>query len=155
MARYTLHYETFIPAPLTNVWNFFATPVNLPLLTPSYMRFRITSVQLPATVFEGQIITYKVSPLLTIPMNWASQIIEVHSHKAFTDVQLKGPFRFWQHQHLFEPDKLGVRMTDIVQYEPPLMYLGDLANRLFIAKQLESLFVYRRMKIQELFPGQS
>ena len=34
-------------------------------------------------------------------------------------------------------------MTDIVTYKPPFGFLGDIANSLFIEKQLEEIFQYR------------
>ena len=37
----------------------------------------------------------------------------------------------------------GVLMTDIVTYIPPFGILGDIANTLFIKKQLKEIFDYR------------
>ena len=37
-------------------------------------------------------------------------------------------------------------MTDIVTYKPPFGLIGRIANTLFIKKQLESIFEYRRKK---------
>jgi ligand-binding SRPBCC domain-containing protein len=41
-------------------------------------------------------------------------------------------------------------LRDEVEYEPPLGKLGDLANRLFITRQLRSTFAYRHTRTLEL-----
>jgi ligand-binding SRPBCC domain-containing protein len=47
----------------------------------------------------------------------------------------------------------GVMMTDLIHYKAPLGFLGDIAVALFIKKQLEGIFVFRKKKVEELFPG--
>ena len=45
----------------------------------------------------------------------------------------------------------GVEMTDIVHYKLPMWFLGDIANALFVKKQLNGIFDYRFKKVAELF----
>ena len=89
------------------------------------------------------IITYEVSPLLNIKMKWVTEITQVVEKKFFIDEQRIGPYSLWHHQHFFEEKDEGVLMTDIVTYKPPFGLLGDIANSLFIEKQLEEIFQYR------------
>jgi ligand-binding SRPBCC domain-containing protein len=42
-------------------------------------------------------------------------------------------------------------MTDIVSYIPPFGILGDLANAIFIQKQLLSIFEYRKKAMISIF----
>ena len=65
--------------------------------------------------------------------------------------QRQGPYSLWHHQHLFEQDGNGTLMTDIVHYKLPLGPLGVLAKSLFVGKQLEDIFEYRREVIEEKF----
>jgi hypothetical protein len=51
----------------------------------------------------------------------------------------------------FEEIEGGVLMTDIIHYKIPLGVLGNLANRLFIKRQLRSIFEFRIKKVNELF----
>jgi len=69
----------------------------------------------------------------------------------FADEQRYGPYSMWHHQHQFKPISGGVEMTDIVHYKIPLWILGDIANSLFIKKQLQEIFRYRVKVIRELF----
>ncbi len=122
------------------------------------MNFKITSGDLPEEIYKGQIITYKVSPVLGIPLNWKTEITEVQKNKLFIDEQKKGPYKLWHHEHHFEQQKDGVLMTDEVHYALPLGPLGTLAHTLFVKKQLEEIFEFRRKKVEEIFktsPGPS
>jgi len=104
-------------------------------------------------MYPGLIISYTVKPLLGIKMIWVTEITHVEDMKYFVDEQRIGPYSMWHHEHFIEPSGDGVLMTDIVSYSPPFGFLGALANRIFIGKQLESIFRYRENKLKELFPG--
>jgi ligand-binding SRPBCC domain-containing protein len=87
---------------LEEAWDFFSSPVNLKTITPDYMGFNITSDLGNGKMFAGQIITYKVTPLFNIPMNWVTEITHVVDHKYFVDEQRFGPYALWHHQHWFK-----------------------------------------------------
>ena len=42
-------------------------------------------------------------------------------------------------------------MTDLVHYQLPLGVLGNLANSLFVKKQLNTIFDFRYKRAEELF----
>jgi ligand-binding SRPBCC domain-containing protein len=80
-----------------------------------------------------------------------TEITAVKKYRLFVDEQRRGPYRLWHHQHLFREVANGVEMTDIVHYELPLGPLGNLANSLFVKKQLQSIFDYRTKVIVSKF----
>jgi ligand-binding SRPBCC domain-containing protein len=151
MPIYKLERKQFINAPIQDIWRFFSNPVNLKAITPAYMNFVITSGDLPEEIQAGQVITYKVSPILNIPLNWETAIAEAVQHKYFVDEQKKGPYKLWRHKHIFEEKDGGVLMTDQVSYELPLGMLGVLAHSLLVKKQLREIFDFRYSKIENLF----
>lgn len=153
MAVYRLSRVQEINASLQEVWNFFSNPVNLKAITPGYMNFIITSAELPAQIYTGQLITYKVSPLLGIPLNWETEITDVEPLKLFVDNQRKGPYKLWRHTHLFEQKGDKVLMTDIVEYELPMGFIGTLGHRLWVKAQLQRILDFRFNKVEQLFPG--
>jgi len=57
----------------------------------------------------------------------------------------------WHHEHKIEPIAGGIMMTDIVTYQPPMGILGAIANTLFIKKQLEEIFGYRTVALENIF----
>lgn len=151
MKVYTQITKQLIHAPIDKVWDFFSDAQNLAAITPTYMNFKILTDHLPKEIYPGLIITYKVAPLLRIPMFWMTEITSVVKHKLFVDEQRAGPYKLWHHQHHFEETHEGILMTDILHYALPYYFLGTIAHSLFVKKQLRNIFNYRYQRIEELF----
>jgi ligand-binding SRPBCC domain-containing protein len=151
MAVYQLHKEQIIPAEVAAVWDFISSPKNLKRITPDYMGFDIISEQLEERIYPGMIISYTVTPLFGIKMNWVTEITHVLERQYFVDEQRAGPYRMWHHQHRIKAVPDGVLMTDLVTYRPPLGFLGAMANRLVISNKLEEIFEYRRNTLIQIF----
>lgn len=151
MAVYQLKTEQKIPAGIDEVWDFISSPANLKKITPEHMGFNITSGELPEKMYPGMIITYKVSPLLGIKMNWVTEITHVVDKEYFVDEQRVGPYAIWHHEHKLQPIDGGVMMKDIITYKPPMGFLGNIANSLFIRKQLDGIFQYREKAVEKIF----
>jgi ligand-binding SRPBCC domain-containing protein len=151
MAVYQLHTEQKIPAGMEEVWGFISSPRNLKEITPDHMGFDITSEKLPEKMYPGMIITYKVSPLLGIKMTWVTEITHVREGSYFVDEQRVGPYSVWHHEHKIQPIEGGVLMNDIITYKPPLGFLGAIANRILIKKQLDDIFEYRKQALERIF----
>jgi ligand-binding SRPBCC domain-containing protein len=115
------------------------------------MGFDITSEMLTPKMYPGMIISYKVSPILGIKMTWVTEITHVRDKEYFVDEQRVGTYAFWHHEHKIESIEEGVLMTDIVSYKPPFGLLGSIANLLFIKKQLQNIFDYRKKVIAKMF----
>lgn len=152
MKVYHLRKEKLVPAPLEKVWQFFSDPGNLKLLTPPYMNFRIENYPDTDIIFEDMIIEYKVSPVLGIPVKWVTRIESVSINNSFKDIQIEGPFALWEHTHTFEERENNTFMTDHLKYAPPFGILGQLANSLFLRKQLQDIFTFREEVIGNIFP---
>jgi ligand-binding SRPBCC domain-containing protein len=145
-----LRREALIPAPRDEVFKFFHDPRNLRKLTPKSLDFKIKEIDdLP--VRAGFKISYTIRPLL-LPMGWKTTIIEWDPPNRFVDVQTKGPYKSWRHEHTFEDAGSGrTLMRDVVQYELPFGILGTIAHRLIVARQLKRIFDYRARRIRKIF----
>jgi ligand-binding SRPBCC domain-containing protein len=146
-----LHQTLTIPSTIDKVWDFISSPGNLKKITPEYMGFDVATKNLPEKMYPGMIISYKVSPFLGIKMTWVTEITQVSELKYFVDEQRVGPYKMWHHQHFIEPVEGGVLMTDIVDYQPPLGFLGAIANQLVIKSQLNEIFSYRTRQLEAYF----
>jgi ligand-binding SRPBCC domain-containing protein len=151
MAVYSIKTVQKIPISIDKAWDFFSNPANLQIITPSSMGFRVISKHHSDKMYAGQIIEYKVKPLLNIPIYWMTEITQVADKKYFIDEQRFGPYALWHHQHHFKEINSGVEMTDIIHYKNPFWLLGDIVNALFVKKQLNGIFEYRFKKVEELF----
>ena len=145
-----LHREQVVPAPITSVWGYFCNPKNLNEITPPDMNFEIVRGG-DVAMYEGQVIEYCVEFVRGVRSLWLTEIAHVRAGEYFVDEQRVGPYRFWYHEHFFEPAVSGVKMTDHVTYVVPFGILGDALNAVWIAKRLKHIFDYRQGKIAELF----
>ena len=147
------HLESIqkIPSSLEQAWNFFSDPNKLLAITPPFLNLKITNELSGNGVYPGQIMRYKVKPLLGIPVSWMTEITNVEPLKLFVDEQRKGPYQLWHHQHHFKAIEGGVEMTDFVQYRLPFGVLGNMAHAVTVKNRLKEIFTYRYFKINEIF----
>ncbi|MCG1037700.1 SRPBCC family protein [Polaribacter sargassicola] len=148
---YTLKTSQILNISLEQAWSFFSSPVNLENITPKHMGFSITS-EVDSKAYEGQIITYKVGILPGIKQNWVTEITKVKENHFFIDEQRFGPYKMWHHEHWFKemPDGKTL-MDDKISYKLPMGFLGDIAQTLFIKKQLKDIFTHRFTTLNQLF----
>ncbi|MET4143015.1 SRPBCC family protein [Pedobacter sp. UYP1] len=152
MKAFHLKFSQFLPISLSEAWDFFSSPMNLAKITPKEMAFTVTSpIQADEKMYPGMIITYKVSPVAGIKLNWMTEITQVSDQKYFIDEQRFGPYKFWHHQHHFKAVPGGVEMTDLLTYGLPMGIFGNIANSIFVARKLQQIFNFRRQKTIELF----
>jgi ligand-binding SRPBCC domain-containing protein len=148
---YSIFSKQKVPASLDGVWAFFSDAKNLAAVTPPHLNLKVTNEVYGGALYPGQVMTYRVKPLLGIPISWMTEITHVEPMKYFVDEQRKGPYKLWHHQHHFKTIDGGVEMTDLVHYRLPLGVLGSMANRLLVQQELRKIFAYRYQKIIELF----
>jgi len=147
-----LKQEQFLPISLDRAWEFFATPKNLNEVTPEDMVFEIIS-ELPGKMYEGLMITYRIRPMLNIPLNWVTEITHIQEKEFFVDEQRQGPYHIWHHEHHFKAVEGGVLMTDLLHYDIGKSVFGWMAGKLFVHKKVKQIFDYRHRKLEDYFTG--
>ena len=90
MAVHSIKMLQKIPGALPDIWAFFSNPQNLATITPASLQFNVISKHHGGTIYPGQIIEYKVSPVLHIPLYWMTEITHVAPNKYFIDEQRFG-----------------------------------------------------------------
>ena len=151
MAAHSIKTIQKIPISVDEAWNFFSNPANLQVITPDNMGFEVISKHHGPVMYAGQIIEYRLSPLLSIPLYWMTEITQLKDKEYFIDEQRFGPYKLWHHQHHFKEIDGGVEMTDIVHYKNPLWILGKLGNVLLVKRKLKEIFRFRFQKVEQLF----
>jgi ligand-binding SRPBCC domain-containing protein len=170
----THHFETknWVPFPLESVFLFFANPRNLPRITPPSLHMRIESLALVAPPLMdaapngntdssslagagSRIATsFRLVPFLPLRATWTSLIVEFVWNHYFVDIQENGPFKKFKHKHeLLKQTKDGIDGTvvrDSVDYEVGFGVFGDIAQRLFVSRQLASMFSHRQRVLETL-----
>lgn len=147
---HTLCYSQKLPLSLEECWNFFSCPKNLKIITPEHLGFEILNDQ-DIPIYAGQIIHYKIKPICNIPMEWVTEITHIQKPNYFIDEQRIGPYKLWHHEHRFEPIPNGVAVHDKVNYQLFFGCIGSVLNSLWVKKEVETIFQYRKDKLEKLF----
>jgi ligand-binding SRPBCC domain-containing protein len=150
MKLYQFKLKQLLSISLDEAWSFFSNPENLSELTPVWLNLKITS-NFPAEMYEGMIISYKVHPILGIPINWVTEITTVKEKNFFIDEQRFGPYKFWHHQHHFKEMDNGVDMEDIVSYALPFDPISRMMNKLIVGNKVKKIFEFRKEALKKLF----
>ena len=146
----TLKVSQEFDITLNKAWDFFSNPKNLSEITPSNMGFNITS-EIPNQMYVGQIVTYRVAPILGIKLNWVTEITHINNKMFFVDEQRFGPYIMWHHEHLFLQKGDKVEMTDKVSFKVPFGILGRIMTPIFVIPQLKKIFNYRYKLLEQKF----
>ncbi|HLI60425.1 MAG TPA: SRPBCC family protein [Solirubrobacteraceae bacterium] len=148
MAVHRLHAEQHVDRPIDEVFSFFAAARNLERITPPWLRFEVRTPE-PVEMAEGTLIDYRLR-VHGVPVGWTSQIEVWRPGCEFVDRQLRGPYRLWHHRHRFRAAAGGTVVSDEVHYAPPLGPVGELAHPLFVRRDLQRIFAYRRDAVRRI-----
>ncbi len=147
---FTLRREIVLSATRAEVFSFFADAHNLDRITPAFLRFRVLTSGFIAMEL-GTRIEYALR-LHGIPLRWESEITAWEPPCRFVDLQIRGPYRWWHHEHRFEDLGDSTRVIDQVDYA---CLGGRLVHSLFVKHDLERIFEHRQQSLTRLFSHQS
>lgn len=147
---YQLSAKINLPIGVDEAWNFLSDPSNLKVITPDYMGFQIIS-KMDTAMYAGQMISYKVSPLLGLKLNWLTEITHVDDKKYFVDEQRIGPYAMWHHKHFLKEIEGGTEITDVVHYKLPLSLIANRFHSILVKPKLKEIFDYRTNALLTMF----
>ncbi len=145
-SSYLLETECLIRRPIEQVFEFFSNARNLERITPTWLRFEVLTPD-PIRMAAGTLIDYRLR-VRGLPLRWQSEITTWEPPFRFVDVQRRGPYYHWNHEHVFESVEDGTWVRDEVTYKTPG---GSIVNRLLVAPDLRRVFEYRRKALIETF----
>jgi len=165
-----VEFEQWVPAALERVFLFFANPGNLPRIMPPESGTKLVRVNLvpPSVAVEhshlatdsvagagSEIVTsFRVLPFLPLRAAWIALITEFEWNHHFADIQKKGPFKSFQHRHELRAEERnevnGTLVRDRIDYEVGFGWLGEIAQKFFVSRQLQRTFKYRQRALENL-----
>ncbi|HMF56001.1 MAG TPA: SRPBCC family protein [Pyrinomonadaceae bacterium] len=145
--------ESVIRAAPERVFAFHEQPDALEQLTPPWEATRVIEQGRISEVGSRTVIETKVFG--PIKARWISEHTVYDPPRLFEDVQVKGPFKSWRHQHIVEPHTEGALLRDEIEFEPPMGIFGRLAAPFFVIARLEKLFNYRHEATRRWSEGRS
>lgn len=138
--------ELVLPRARSEVFEYFSNAENLEALTPPWVRFRIVT-ECPITMRKGCFIDYRLR-VRGIPIRWRTEITAWEPPFRFVDKMIRGPYRLWIHEHIFEEHSDGTLVIDRVNYA---VWGGRIIDRLFVRRDIDTIFAFRRQKLLEVF----
>jgi ligand-binding SRPBCC domain-containing protein len=168
---YRSEFAAWVPFPLEQVFQFFASPENLPRIMPPSAETRIERVYLmppppapashsfrPLRTLAGvgsEVVTsFRLAPPLAFRGRWIARITEFEWDHHFADIQAQGPFASWLHRHEFAPEVRnnvnGTLVRDRIEYEIGFGILGRIAQSVFVERQMNATFAYRQKVLERL-----
>ena len=160
--HYNLRCEQWVPISLDRVFAFFADPNNLPRITPPELSLRIERLKLvppdpshPTFAAAGSdvVVSFRV-PILGFRMQHIAHITGFEMNRSFRDRHTRWPLMDWDHRHEFEAAERdaisGTIVRDDLHYALGPGVLGAIPNALVVHGQLEKMFGFRQIALQEL-----
>jgi ligand-binding SRPBCC domain-containing protein len=138
--EYVLERTQVVPAAPDVAFVFVADARNLDRITPPWLRFTI--VEGAPTLERGTRLRYQIR-LFGIPIRWQTEIVEWSPPHVFTGIQLRGPFKLWEHTYRLTLTGDGTEIYDRVRYGLAFGRLGSAVRSLLVRGWLDEIFDYR------------
>ncbi len=143
MATFTA--ATQLAASPSEVYNYHARPGALERLLPPWQRVEIVR-PIDALRDGAQAELFlRLGPWRT---RWVAEHCDTRPGESFRDVQRRGPFAAWEHEHRFIATGHGCRLEDTIRYRLPGRVLGALLGDRLVRRQLTRTFAFRHARTQ-------
>jgi len=150
MKTHTIETSIHLPLKIEGVFPFFCQVENLQRITPPELDFCVLT-PFPIDIDLGTTVDYQLR-LFRIPFRWRSKITVWEPPYRFVDEQVSGPYKSWEHTHLFYQENRGTVIEDNVIYRLPYWPFGEITYPL-VRAQLKRIFQYRQKTIRKLLLG--
>jgi ligand-binding SRPBCC domain-containing protein len=137
-----------LSAPIEKVFAFHLDPANLRLISPPWTP--VARLTLPPRLIPGARVDLEVRVFGLVPQQWVVEITTVEAPTRLVDTALTSPFRRWRHTHAFRAIGATTEMTDSVEYDPPLGFLGRWFDPVVTRPMLAAMFRYRHTQTADL-----
>ncbi len=139
MARRSFLRESNFEVPVDTLRDFHFARGAFETLSPPWEKAELVSEAHPIRDGARATIRIWIGPFSKI---WIAEH-ELHDD-GFTDRQIEGPFKSWEHRHIFTSTSEETScLTDSIHYELPGGFLGDFFGNPFVERKLDRMFRYR------------
>lgn len=144
------HFEksVAINCSVEKAFAFHTDTNNLKLISPSSVKTEIIRIELPMVLNSE--VELNITQYGIFKSYWKVKITRYVQNKVIGDFMVKGPFKHWYHEHIFEMKDGKTIMTDKVDYSLPLGFLGNIAHILFVKRLIQKMFEYRHRRTKSV-----
>ncbi len=134
-------WRSTVPFPAADVYAWHTRPGAFERLSPPWQEARVVERSGGVEDHGTLVFEFGAGPLRG---RWVAAHGDAEPGRRFSDRQLHGPFRAWEHTHTFVPDGLDrTVIEDHVEYELPLGAAGGVVAGLPARRFLERVFRFR------------
>lgn len=132
---------SLIPAPPASAFAL-SLSIDLHLGSMAASGERAVGARIAGVLGPGEEVTWRARHF-GVAWTMTSRITAYEPAARFVDEQVRGPFRFFRHEHLFAGAPGGTRMTDRIEFAAPVPLAGRAAERLVLERYLRRLIERR------------
>jgi uncharacterized protein (TIGR01777 family) len=137
----TFVYRSRIPVSAADAFDWHVRPGAFERLAPPWEHIRV--LDFGNGVSEGSRVEIELA-IRPFRQRWTAEHRDIIPGRQFRDIQLRGPFAFWEHTHsLSEEGPDACWLEDRIEYALPFGTLGRWFGRPLIRQKLQSTFAYR------------
>lgn len=140
----TAVYTAYFEAPPDRVFSFCVSRSGLERSMPAGVRV----LRWPEQGFaEGEVMVLRWRLAGVLPVRWVGVIDSFRDGEHFTDLQLRGLFRYFRHTHVVTPQGTGTAYTDRVEFAGRF---GVMVDRTLLRFVMNRMFLKRLTRMREL-----
>ena len=117
----TFRVVTEVPAPVEVAFDL-SRSIDLHLESMLASDERAVAGVTEGLIAAGEEVTWEARHF-GVTWRMTSRIVEFEPPRRFVDEMVRGPFVSFRHEHLFEGDPGGTRMTDVITFRTPVALL--------------------------------
>jgi ligand-binding SRPBCC domain-containing protein len=130
------------------IWDFLVRPDLVQKITPSEMEMKY--VKVPEVLSPGAQLEFNLIGFGP-PLRVVHEVSRFEPTTRFTETQVKGPLKSWDHEHIIADEGNGrASLTDRITFEPPGGMVGYLVTADKILAALTSGFQFRHQELKRL-----
>lgn len=139
--------KTTIDAPLQRCFDL-ARSVDLHQVSTAQTNEYIVKGRRKGLLENGENVTWRAKHF-GVWQNLTSRITAFESPIYFCDEMVKGAFRSFKHEHIFETINGKTVMTDVFDFESPFGIIGQVFNKLVLIEYMRAFLEERNLVIKD------
>jgi len=142
-----IYIETFIKADIQKVFDL-ARDIDLHQKSTAKTKEKAIAGRISGLIEENETVTWRAKHFGVFQTH-TSKITNMEKPYQFTDIMLKGTFKYLKHQHFFIRNGKNTIMTDVFEFESPFGIIGRLINKFFLKNYLRNFLLERNSIIKK------
>ncbi|OAI40025.1 hypothetical protein AYO38_06615 [bacterium SCGC AG-212-C10] len=140
-------YRSEFDCPPEALFAFHLDATNLPRISPPLPKLRLLSEAKTTEEGDRQSLALCVGPLTR---EWDALVTHVIAPRLIEDVQERGPFLRWRHQHRVSGTARGSALTDVIAFRALPTPVGEFVEWLAVRPAMGLMLRYRHWRTRAL-----